>query len=271
MVAKPSPLESRIDDVLAWTVRSLAEECHEVEGGWVARNRSLPAVHSLNRLQVIGEIEPAQILGTADEHLADLPYRHIEVRSEHTAALLEHELAARDGSGWKLEREVVMALGEQCLPARDGDRRPADATEPDVVVELSGEEMDELMRRWLVEENLDSVPGALDQLSEYNRREGALWHEHVLGVREEGRPVALTKSRSHDGVGWVEDVYTVPAARKKGYARLLVGRAIARARAAHHEPTFILADDNDWPKHLYAELGFEPIGHLWTFHRELAG
>ena len=28
-----------------------------------------------------------------------------------------------------------------------------------------------------------------------------------------------------------------------------------------------MADDNDWPKQLYARLGFEPVGRAWVFHR----
>jgi hypothetical protein len=30
-----------------------------------------------------------------------------------------------------------------------------------------------------------------------------------------------------------------------------------------------LADDNDWPKDLYASIGFEPVGRTWAFHRDL--
>jgi hypothetical protein len=33
------------------------------------------------------------------------------------------------------------------------------------------------------------------------------------------------------------------------------------------ELLFIVADDNDWPKDLYARLGFEPVGRTRAFHR----
>jgi len=31
---------------------------------------------------------------------------------------------------------------------------------------------------------------------------------------------------------------------------------------------FITADDNDWPKLLYARIGFRAVGHVWHFHRQ---
>ena len=34
-----------------------------------------------------------------------------------------------------------------------------------------------------------------------------------------------------------------------------------------HELIFIVADDDDWPKDLYARLGFDPIGRAWAFTR----
>jgi hypothetical protein len=39
----------------------------------------------------------------------------------------------------------------------------------------------------------------------------------------------------------------------------VVQRALAQAIAAEHDLVFLLADDEDWPKELYAKLGFEPL------------
>lgn len=257
-----------IDDALQWTVRSLADELCVLEAGWAARTASMPLVHTLNCLHLRGEVDPATALALAEEHLSDLPYRHITVDDERTADTLE-QAVGETGSGWRRDREVLMVLGE---PPASGESRGAGSGEGGSatpgIVRLSAEESEELMRRWHVEEDY-SDPDVLEQLAEYNRREGAMWAEHTLGVREEGRAVALTKSRAHNGIGWVEDVYTLPEARGKGYARLLVGEAVRRARAEGHGVTFILADDESWPKHLYAELGFEPVGCTWTFHRDL--
>jgi GNAT superfamily N-acetyltransferase len=97
-----------------------------------------------------------------------------------------------------------------------------------------------------------------------------LWQEVCFGVRDQaGTAAALTKLRADEasGTGWVEDVYTLPAARGRGIARALVTHATNVAREKVLEFTFIVADDNDWPKQLYAKLGFRPVGHLWSFHQ----
>ena len=65
----------------------------------------------------------------------------------------------------------------------------------------------------------------------------------------------------------MEDVYTAPEARGRGYARALVCRAVELARSGGHDLVFITADDNDWPKLLYERLGFRPLGRVWQFHR----
>jgi GNAT superfamily N-acetyltransferase len=139
------------------------------------------------------------------------------------------------------------------------------------VVELSQPQVAGLMRRWLNEDFPGLDAATLDQLSDYGRREGELWGERAYGILDEtGLPVALTKLRSRGGTAWVEDVYTAPEARQRGFARTLVTYVTGLARSGGHDLTFIIADDNDWPKHLYESIGFRPVGLTWTFHRASA-
>jgi GNAT superfamily N-acetyltransferase len=142
--------------------------------------------------------------------------------------------------------------------------RPADTS----VVEDAGEdEMLELMRRWY--EHDEPTPTEVEQLVEFGRREARALGDRLLGVRSgDGRLVAITKLRSDGSTAQVEDVYTVPEARGRGFARALVSRAVELARDREHEMTFIAADDEDWPKSLYGRLGFRSVGHLWHFHRD---
>ncbi len=94
-----------------------------------------------------------------------------------------------------------------------------------------------------------------------------MWSERSFGILDDtGAPVALTKLRSRRGTAWVEDVYTAPEARRRGFARTLVTYATGLARSAGHELVFIIADDNDWPKHLYESIGFRPVGLAWGFY-----
>jgi GNAT superfamily N-acetyltransferase len=247
-------LRRRFTDHLRTTVESLADEVRPVPVGWLARSRSLPLVHTLNQLHVTEPSTAARALAAAEEHQGDQPYRHLVVDEAETASLLDAEV---ERAGWKVDREVLMAVLAD--PVRE--------VGTDGVAELSEDEMVAIMRRWHVEEGFDTTPGVLDQLDEYNRREGALWHESRFGVRgESGGAVAITKLRCPgEDVAWVEDVYTVPEERGRGHARRLVTHA---TRRAGRRLTFILADDNDWPKRLYGEIGFRPIGFRWSFHLE---
>jgi GNAT superfamily N-acetyltransferase len=293
-----------VHEQLRRTVRALAEVVEEAGPGWSARTPSLPLVHTLNRFHVPGRPGAAgeilalaeEVLALAEEHQADLGYRHVVVEDEGTARQL---VASLGSAGWRVERLVLMALDARALTLRGGTASVGAAGEPvsgrvsepvsglvsepvsglvsdpvsdlvsDLVSELTADEAAELMRRWAVEDRLEVVPGVIEQLAVYNDREGRMWNERALGIRQDGVPVALTKYRSNDGVAWVEDVYTVPEARGRGYARTLVTRAAGAAVAAGHELTFIVADDEDWPKELYRDIGFRPVARSWTFHKDL--
>ena len=63
---------------------------------------------------------------------------------------------------------------------------------------------------------------------------------------------------AEDGVASVDNVFTAPDARGRGYARALVTHGIDVARGLDPELIFIIADDDDTPKELYAKLGSRP-------------
>lgn len=247
-------LRDRVLERLQWSLSRLADEVRPIEAGWLVRTPSLPLVWTLNQLRLIEPITYRDGVALADEYQSDLTYRHIVSLYEHTGPRVEEEFA---GAGWHVDREVLMALAAR--PEREVDAR--------AVVEISEEQMFALMRAWLIEEQPGRA-GELDQVDEYNRREGRLWNERRFGVLDDGGlPVAITKLRMLDDTAWVEDVYTVPESRGRGHARMLVTHAVEVARSAGSDLTFIVADDNDWPKHLYSEIGFRPIGFLRSFHR----
>jgi predicted GNAT family acetyltransferase len=66
----------------------------------------------------------------------------------------------------------------------------------------------------------------------------------------------------------VEEVGTLPSHRNRGYARAVVLAAVAASVAAGHDLTFIGAYADDWPRRLYARLGFEEIGEEVVLYRK---
>lgn len=233
-----------------------ADEARPIPAGLLVSTPSLPAVWSANQLRVSEPLSFEEILRLADGQLPDVGYVDIAVEHQDAGPTLEPAFRA---AGWKVERDVVMILSAP-------PDRPADA-DAGVVVEAGEEEMMDLMARWYAEDPGPTRQERL-QLVDYSRREARVHSDRMLGVRSsDHRLVAMSKLRSDGRTAQVEDVYTVPEARGRGYARALVSRAAELARADGAGLTFIVADDNDWPKRLYCRIGFRPLGHVWHFHR----
>ena len=75
----------------------------------------------------------------------------------------------------------------------------------------------------------------------------------------------------HEGVAELDDVHTLERFRGRGIARGVVGRAAREARDEGADLVFLIADDADWPKDLYAKLGFDPVGRFWQFTKPPEG
>jgi N-acetylglutamate synthase-like GNAT family acetyltransferase len=235
-----------------------ADHVHPVDAGWVIRTPSLPVVWTLNQLRLGRRFDFSEVLTLAETFLGDLPFRHVVLEGDAVGRPLEDRF---ERAGWRRERELVMALSAEPPP-------PSATT---VVIEPTEEEALGLMARWLVEERPQLEPGPLHQLVEFNRREGRARQVRHFGVADgDGTVVAITMLYSDGVSAQVENVYTVPQHRNRGFARTLVTHAASAARSGGHELVFIVADDDDWPKQLYSRAGFTPVERTRTFHVELA-
>jgi GNAT superfamily N-acetyltransferase len=238
------------------TLELVAEQLQAIDQGWVVRHRALPLVWSANNVQITKSVTFAEALELAETHLADLPYRQVLIDHEPTGRRLEGAFAE---AGWEVDREVVMQL------VREPDRE----VELGMVVDAGEDPVMGLMRRWIGEdERIELTPEGLDQVVEFTRLVARARGTRLLGVPgEHGTLGAITMLLSDGAVAQVEDVYTVPEERGRGYGRAIVTRAAALAREAGHELVFIIADADDWPQHLYRKVGFEPVGRTWALHR----
>jgi ribosomal protein S18 acetylase RimI-like enzyme len=89
----------------------------------------------------------------------------------------------------------------------------------------------------------------------------------LFAAEVDGKLVAHTELYSEDGVGQVENVYTLADYRGRGLARSLVLRGVEESHAAGNDLTFLVADADDWPQRLYEKLGFETVGRYARFLR----
>ena len=229
-----------------------ADEVRPIAAGCVVSSPSLPAVWSANHVRVALPLGFESIVELADQQMEGC--RYVQIVLEHQEAGLALEAAFRAAS-WETERELLMSLS--AAADRDADTS--------IVIDAGEAEVAEVMRRWYSEDERD--PAALAQLVEFSRRESRACGDRLLGIRSsDDQLVAISKLRGDGHIAQVEDVYTAPEARGRGFGRAVVTRAVELARAAGHDLIFINADDNDWPKQLYARLGFRPLGRLWQFH-----
>jgi GNAT superfamily N-acetyltransferase len=243
---------ARVLEFLRANLARTADELRPIEEGCVVSSPSLPAVWSINHVRVALPLGFESVVGLADQQMYRCPYLQIVLEAQDTGTALEEEF--RDAR-WKTERELLMVLSA----------RPDRETDTGIVADAGEAEVAEVMRRWYGEDELE--PRTLAQVVEFSRRESRACRDRLLGVRSsDGQLVAIGKLRGDGSVAQVDDVYTTPEARGRGFGRAVVTRAVELARDAGHDLIFINADDNDWPKELYARIGFRPLGRLWQFH-----
>ncbi len=216
---------------------------------------SLPLVWDLNVVRV----EDAEGASAADV-AAEAERVHAAAGHAHRRVVFVREPDGRRLApglaelGWTTDRFLFMA-----------HRRPAEKA-PSAPVEQVGRETVAPLRERLAREApwATSEEAVLQVLAKDARIAGAGAARH-FAVRE-GSAVAACADLYSDGrTAQIEDVITLPEFRGRGYASAVVLQALAAARESGHDFVFLIADEDDWPKELYARLGFEPIGRTYSF------
>jgi GNAT superfamily N-acetyltransferase len=214
----------------------------------------LPRVWILNELSVDAEEVSAEALvGALDELYSHLPHRRAFVERPAAGERLAPSLRER---GWLVERDVFMTLGD------DGDRGAL----PGLAREVDEAAMRAVEARTIGEEPYGQ-PEVVEQLLAARSRYGAAGRGRYFVGAVDGVDAAHATLYSDGAVAQIEDVGTLRAFRRRGLARAVCVAAIEAALAAGHELIFIVADDGDWPKDLYARLGFTAVGRPWCFTR----
>ena len=239
------------------TLELVVDEVRPIEQGWVVRSPSFPDVWLFNNIRIEAEITYEEAGALCRRHLPEVGYDQLFILNKDVGERLAEVFRA---DGWKVDVDVHSVL-----------RTPPDRrVDTDAVIEGSEDETLDLMERWTREDpTLEVSPAAFGQLREGNRLSWRARNATRLGVRDgDGRLAGITMLYSDGRMAQVEDVYVIPEARGRGYGRMLVTRAVELSLRGGHELTFIVADDNNWPKRLYHKLGFEPVGRSWLVHRE---
>jgi RimJ/RimL family protein N-acetyltransferase len=203
---------------------------------------SLPSVYDVNYVRLEQRGDPDEILAEADVALETFHHRRLSSDGEVA------DLAARAAAlGWEASINLVMAR------TRAPDRR----VDTSAVREVPFDELLEARRPATLGEPWGSADLA-DQLDEAKRRVQAAVPTRFLALELDGEIAAYCELRDDGSVAQIEDVAVLPAFRGRGLGRTIV-QAAADA-AADREIVFLEALADDWPRELYAKLGFEVVG-----------
>jgi ribosomal protein S18 acetylase RimI-like enzyme len=237
----------------AWLRDAQAEICDTItrwEHGTVMRSSRYPTYWAYNLVTVEGDpaLSCDDLIAFADSALADREHRRIDFDEEAPARRLRPEFTA---AGWRSTRLVWMHHEHQpeLEPAFD-------------VAEVPYEAVHGLRVAWYDEDFPGRRIGSfLDDAREVAQRRGV----RVFAVQEAAGPVGFSQlQRSADGAE-VALVYVLPEHRGRGIGTAVTLAAVGAGREARD--LWIVADDEDRPKELYARLGFRSAWRMTEFLR----
>ncbi len=245
-----------------------AERAEPHPWGVALHDGSHPHTYVLNTLAIDRPLDPgigAQAIAAELERLyAGLGHRRVMVDDDATGARVAGGLR---GQGYAASAELVMVLDGGRADDPAGAGAGAGAPPAPAARECAEEELRAVERAFMLEEGRerDIADEVLDaRAAVCATRPGTRFFVAAL----DGRDVASATLYSDGAVAQIEDVGVLPGARGHGLGRAVVAAARDAAVAAPHQLVFIGADEDDWPKDLYARLGFRPIGRTWTCLRE---
>jgi ribosomal protein S18 acetylase RimI-like enzyme len=245
---------ARIRAMARWLAEATATRVEPWRLGTAIFTDDFPGRYDSNFLRVerpLGDISAVELAGEADRIQGELRHREIVVEDAGDGARLAS--AFRD-LGYQADELVVMA---QRRDVAAGPGLPA-AHEVDP----------RSLRPTIVATNL-AIAGMTradaEMLADFRPVSTARAGTRYVGVELGGGLVSYCELYLHDGVAQIEDVNTLEAWRNRGAGRAVVLGAAAAARAAGADLVWLVADAADWPRELYAKLGFEALGTTWQF------
>ncbi len=142
-----------------------------------------------------------------------------------------------------------------------------DAQNPEVVA-LEPGNYDEVLALW-AHAGLSARPEGRDAPEAF-RRQHETGLQRAIGIREEGRLVAVA-ILTHDGrKGWINRLAVDPDVRRRGYASALITEAERwfRTEAGVEVFSALINAHNDPSRALFADLGYETVDVVYV--RKLA-
>jgi GNAT superfamily N-acetyltransferase len=237
-----------------------ARQTVDLADGVVILHDDLRDVYHLNSVTLDAPLpsglDADAIIGLAERWLGHLRHRNVVLDDGAAAASFAPHFAR---AGWSMQRTLFMVLREEAdRPARSELAHEVDLTTLRALELRLAEE----------DPPLGAGPGFAPRLVEAMDVLRAATRARCFAAGENGELASactLFLEHGSGGTALVDNVGTLRAQRRRGLARAVVAAAIELARAEGCDPIVIPADMDDWPKALYARMGFVPLGVQVSF------
>ncbi len=223
--------------------------------GVALQRPDLPLIWDLNFVRV-EELPPgtggARLAADADPLHADgVTHRKIVVHGEQTALRLAPEFREL---GWRIDRNLVMALREHRPPERTHD-----------VVEVERASIKVSEREFLLGEDRTASNDTVEQILSISALTEQAVDLRTFATLDEGSATSWCELYSDGQTAQIESVCTLRGHRGQGLAGAVVATAGRAALEAGHDFVFLVVNEDEGPIELYRRRGFEGIGREVVF------
>ena len=242
----------RIHRYFRYAEEGVCDEVAKTAHGTALLTPSLPLVWQVNAIRIEDpDTDADELAAEAEVIQAAFGHRKILAHDEEVGARLAPGF---EKLGWNVFRVLIMIR-----------RRPADQPpEPGTGGEVSRDVGAATLAAFRREQPFGWQQEAVRQLAEMDTR-----FDRLLAGRDFAAPLddpaCACRLYLHDGLAQVDEVGTLHARRRRGYARAAVAAAADTAEAEGADHVLIVTDAADWPQELYRRLGFDEIGATYEF------
>lgn len=256
------PDDELLEKALAFQLGVSARESTRTEPfrwGTAYFNDVVPHSYDHNFIDVevaLGGVAPEELLAEADRLQGGAGLTHREMRL-FSYADGERMAPAFRGPGWRTERNLYMGLlAEPEAPPDTSEVHIATWEQTRPAIEITTQRAPYATTEEVIQQLIDRTRvtmGAVDT--------------RFLVSEVDGNVASYCHLYSDGSTAQIEDVNTLDEYRGRGLAQATVWAAAELARSEDHEFIWLVADEDDWPQHLYRKLGFRELGRTIWFVR----
>jgi ribosomal protein S18 acetylase RimI-like enzyme len=258
-VSLPEPVRA-----FCYAANELVPGTRRTPWGLVTTDPRFPMIWDANNAAVL-EPSPGLRLEDIEDVLvpalraAGAGHHHVEVWETSVANPALRTMRRRGG---RTRPDVVMVFeGTSTPPAGDVEVRELDEPDEDFwpwfrasLNEFGTEQTDEVLDQQVGRTRAVFVPA------------GMRWFVGFV----EGERAGYTSLLSVGGVGYMDNVVTMPPFRRRGVGSATVSRAIAASRQSGDRALFLLTEEDNPARRLYERLGFRVRATVESFTRPLS-